>query len=400
MTADVAALMQDREVFLEALDADPYSVYRALREKGPIHWIEPLKMWYVVDHRHIHEILMNAADFVTGTPHSLLYDTFGEHMLTVDGAAHFRYRSAFRGAFTPKTIQENLSARIERRVDELIDGFVAQGETDLRDSIASRLPVLTILEIFGLPLELEQRFRNWYDSFEAALSNFSWDAACRQRAAKNREEFHEVLQGQIETLRGSSTHGLLSSVVNGDENRLSDAEIRRNALIIMFGGISTVEALLLNTVYAILSQDFLRLQVDENPEIIPAVVEESVRWVSPVQSATRHVANDIEFAGVSLKAGDIVNCMLGAANRDPAIFEDPDKFILNRNNIRKHLGFAIGPHVCLGNNLARLEAKTAIEKLMARLDGLKLKDAGAVAIRGYEFRQPKRLDLVWTPKTA
>lgn len=399
MKKPVAQILANEETFLHELDRDPYPIYRAFREEGAIHWVEPLGMWYVVDYEHVNAVLLDAENFLVGGPNTLIYDTFGENMLTVDGPAQMRFRMAFRGAFSARSVHQSLSGKVEANVDRLIDSLDGADTIEMRAQFASRLPILTILDVFGLSHELEGAFRKWYDSFEAALSNFRWDNDIRKDAATCVSAFHELLQEQIESVRGKDAAGLLAAVVNSAGAPLADEDIRRNALIILFGGISTVEALLLNTTYAILKDPMLKASVLEDLTILPEIIEESVRWTSPVQSATRFTRRALTLGGVSIKEGDIVNCMLGAANRDPAMFREPDHFILGRENIRRHLGFAIGPHVCLGNNLARLEARIALEKLLARFPALSLKDPAKVDVRGYEFRQPRKLELRRGPET-
>ncbi|MEM6416030.1 MAG: cytochrome P450 [Pseudomonadota bacterium] len=382
--------------YLDQLDTDPYAIFDALRPKGAVHWIAPLKLWYVINHEQVSAILHDTADFVSGTSGSPVYDTFGTQMLSVDGQEQIRYRSAFRAAFAKRHVREKLTDEIHASVDTLISSFEQDGSTDLRRSFASRLPIQTILHVFGLSQELEKQFRSWYDSFEAALGNFERKPDIRIRAKNDVEDFHTFMQNEILRVRGTQNAGLLASVVNDDsKSTLTDEEIRKNTLIILFGGISTVEALILNTMYAVLSFAGIRSAVIDDFDRLPSIIEESVRWLSPVQSATRHAARDIEIAGTKIKKGDTVNCMLGAANRDPKVFFDPADFKLDRPNIKQHIGFATGPHVCLGNHLARLQGEIAIKRLLKRLPDVRLTDPEKITIKGYEFRQPNRLDLSW-----
>lgn len=171
--------------------------------------------------------------------------------------------------------------------------------------------------------------------------------------------------------------------------------IERNALIILFGGISTVEALILNALYALSMNPGCLARVRAEPSSLRAVLDETIRWAGPVQSATRHVAHDTEVAGIPLQAGETVNCMIAAANRDPEVFADPDRFDIDRPGLRKHLGFAIGPHHCLGSSLAKLEGRIALEELLSRLPGCRVADMAAAKPHGSEFRQPEELKLVW-----
>jgi cytochrome P450 len=171
--------------------------------------------------------------------------------------------------------------------------------------------------------------------------------------------------------------------------------MHRNLLIILFGGISTVEALILNALWVLFNNLGLRETILNAPDRIADLLEETMRWLSPVQSATRHVVADTEYANIFLSAGETINCMLGAANHDPAVFPDPERFDLARPNAKKHLGFAIGPHSCIGLHLAKLEARIALETLMRRLPGLALVSFAQSSPEGNEFRQPRRMDVVW-----
>jgi cytochrome P450 len=171
-------------------------------------------------------------------------------------------------------------------------------------------------------------------------------------------------------------------------------EIRRNLLIIFFGGISTVEAVVLNSLWALFTHPETLARVRQNPSLTAKVVEETLRWHSPVQSATRHVVETTLYGDIEFAAGDTVNCMLGAANRDQALFPDPDCFDIDRPNVQRHLGFATGTHSCLGFNLARTEARIALQVLLSELDGLQLAQ-DSPRPEGYEFHQPHLMYVRW-----
>ncbi len=383
-------------ISLSALADDPYPFYAELRRDRPVAWIPALGMWWVTRYEDVRAVLLNTRDFVTGTQASLLFDTFGEHMLTSEGETHQRYRDPrLNGAFMPAALRISARARIEGRVTALLDGFIAQGRTDLRQSLAARLPVLTMLDLFGLPEEAEPSFRAWYDAFEAALANHRGDPAIRERARECVADFHQYLQTRIEACRRGDHPGLLNEfLARPVGERQSDEEIRRNALIIFFGGISTVEAVTLNTLWALLEHPRAFDRVREDRELLGAAFDESMRWISPVQSATRHTTAACEVAGVAIPAGVTVNCMIASANRDEAIFEAPDIFDIDRPNVRRHLGFATGPHLCLGRHLAREEARAAINGLLDRTINLRLCDPDA-GPTGHEFRQPSSLWVDW-----
>jgi cytochrome P450 len=380
-----------------ALVRDPYPAYRALLRKEPISWIEALSMWWVVRYDDVVEILKNDSDFGTASERSTIYDTFGDQMLSSDGERHRRYRSGFRDAFQAKAVRDGLAAQIAHDVDRLIDGL-SGGRCELRREFAARLPVLTMLRVLGLPPEDEARLRRWYDQFEAALANFTWRADIRAAGRRSAEAFSSHLREAIARERAEPTGSLLGRAVAGSQgNGLDDAAISRNAAVILFGGISTVEALLLNCVWAISSRPPLAASVVTDPAACSAAVDEVMRWQPPVQSATRHVRRDVEFRGHVFREGEVVNCMLAAANRDPERFGEPDIFRPGRSDSARHLAFATGPHLCLGLHLAGLEAQIALRTLYARLPGLALDPKRPSRPEGYEFRQPRELHLVWNP---
>jgi cytochrome P450 len=379
----------------DALALDPYPIYARMQAEEPISWVPSLNMYYVVKYDHVQAMLTEPARFAVGTEHSTLFDTFGSHMLTVDSSHHERYRREFAASFGPNAVRSGLENAITHHVDALIDEFQGHGRVDLRSAFAARIPILTMLSLFGIPLAYEAAVRGWYDSFEAALANFQWDDEVRRTARRNVEDFREMIRDAGAQYRGTQNSAALLSRLIHSESKLNDAELEQNSLIIFFGGISTVEALILNAVYALCTHPQAMQSLRANGNAISAVLDETIRWSGPVQSATRHVVADTSFAGVQLRQGDIVNCMIAAANRDPAKFADPERFDIARAGLRQHLGFAAGLHHCLGSHLAKLEARIALERLLNRLPTWRIDRDGVGAPYGSEFRKPRRLELIW-----
>lgn len=386
------------DLTLATFARDPYPVYTELRAHDPVAWVPALNMYLVTRYADVRATLLNADDFVVGTDASLLFATFGEHMLTTEGARHEHYRDVgTRGAFAATSIRARCSTGIRARVSQLVDDLEADGRAELRSAFAARLPIQVMLDLFGLPAVDEALFRQWYNSFEAALANHGRDAAVARVAAENVAAFHVHFQTRIDEVRSRSDEpsgSLLTDWLSRPADvRLTDDEIRRNALIVFFGGISTVEALILNTLWALFNhQDVLR-RVRADPALMGAVVNESMRWQAPVQSATRHARVDTQIAGVAIPRGATVNCMVASANRDESVFADADRFDIERRNVSHHLGFATGRHHCLGRHLAHAEAVAAIATLLNRLPELRLVED--VAPFGHEFRQPPSMQVEW-----
>jgi cytochrome P450 len=373
----------------ETLRANPYPAFAALQESEPVAWAPDLGMWLVTRYDDVRAILADTAVFATTWPHSPIADTFGEMMLTTEGALHDRYRVAALAGFAPARLRARLEPAITRWTEHLIAGFVADGQADLRAVFASRLPVLTALELFEMPAEAEADLRHWYDCFEGALANFSGEPAIKREASEKVAAFHALLRRHLHRApEGSLFAGMLAAGLNEDE-------VCRNASIIFFGGISTVEAIILNCLWVLGSKPEVRAAVEADGEKLPLLLEETLRWESPVQSATRHALIDTNFGGAAIKAGDVVNCMLGGANRDPRIFPDPARFDLDRPNASKHLAFATGVHHCLGFRLAKLQALIALRTLMRALPNWRMVAAESEPPTGEEFRRSRRLKVMW-----
>jgi cytochrome P450 len=379
-------------ITLAELSDNPYPLYARLREVEPISWLPALGMYYVTRYEDVRALLLDPEHFTTASEHSTIFDTFGAHMLTVEGKDHDHYRASFQSNFTPGAVKRHLEEAIRQATDTLITGIKPLGRADLRHDFAARLPVQTMLLTFGMSLDNEPAMRGWYDSFEAALANFNGDAQVRTKAHHSVAEFHSMLDEAIERAAPDSLIGGLLGA--DDKAKLSHDEIKRNLSIIFFGGISTVEALILNALRQLLIDTPLRGRIDTDRALIPKLLDETMRWAGPVQSATRHVTKPVHFGGIDFITGDTVNCMIAAANHDPAIFANPDHFDIDRPGMSRHLGFAMGSHHCLGLHLAKAEARIAIEALLDALPNLTLTGKHP-SIFGHEFRQPKSMKAMW-----
>jgi cytochrome P450 len=386
------------EITLAELDCNPYPAFARLREREPISWIPALNMWYIVGYEDVRTALLDTTRMTTGSAQSTIFDTFGAQVLTTEGSTHDRYRQALRHPFTPTFIRAHLEPAIVAAATALIEELQKNGQADLRSEFAGRLPIQVILLICGLPADTERHMRRWYDSFEAALANFTGDDSIRMAAQRSVAEFHALLAKAIDSVTHADD-SLLARLVNAPAGeRLDDDEIKRNLSIVFFGGISTVEALVLNSLWAMFEHPGVLGRTQRDLTVLPQLIEETMRWLSPVQSATRHVTEPFEWQGIQFSAHDTVNCMLGAANRDPSIFPDPDRFDPDRTNSRRHLGFATGAHACLGSHLAKAEVRIGLETLLGRLHNIRLERPLTEPPSGYEFRQPRKLTVSWDPR--
>jgi cytochrome P450 len=358
-------------VTLDGLSRNPYPIYARLQREEPVSWIESLGMWFVTRRKQVLNILLDEETFTVHSPSSLLEDTFGPMMLSRDGVEHTRLRAPFEPPFHPRALQTSCAPFIRGAAHSLIDHFSTDGHADLVTAFSDPLALATVTRVLNLPPD--PQIRIWYNAFAAALSNFTRDPGTRERGLAAAREFKDFIRGHF----------------NESEKFIS------GALLIIFGGLETTSAMLSNTVWALLRHPAQFAEVRRNPEMIRSAIEEALRWESPVQTCTRHVTRAASLEGVALQPGEIVQCMIGAANRDEAFFPRPAEFDITRRNAGEHLAFARGRHYCLGASLARLEGEIGLGILFDRLPGLRLDPARPSAPRGHEFRSPATLDVNW-----
>ena len=233
-------------------------------------------------------------------------------------------------------------------------------------------------------------------NFEQALANYAGDPAIRAGAERSALAFRHFASSQIESWQRDVRPGLLGDLLSAPATkRLDDDEICRNMLIVLFGGISTVEALILNSLWSLAHNPDVFDRVRADLTLLRRVLDETMRWLSPVQSATRHVVRHTAYAGITLAEGNVVNCMLGAAIHDPQHFPNPTQFDIDRPNHSQHLGFATRPHICLGFRFAPVEAEVALRTLLTRLPNLWIDLGESTPPEGNEFRQPRKLTIRW-----
>jgi cytochrome P450 len=290
-------------------------------------------------------------------------------MLSRDGAEHARHRDPFVAPLRLAVVRERFAPLVEAHVDGLIDGFEANGRAELRREFAGPLAARVMAQLLGLEAADTEAMLGWYDAIVVSVTGV---AAGKEPSCAGAAAFEE--------LRATVEPALESA---GD---LTSTEVVSNAAVMMFGGIETTEGMIGNFVWHLLTN---------GREPTANALEESLRLEPAAAVIDRYATRDVELAGASIKQGDFVEISIAGANRDPSTFPDPDRFDPERENAKLHVAFAHGPHVCVGMHLARLEALTAVERLFARLPGLRLDSAEANAPRGLVFRKPPRLDVVW-----
>lgn len=377
------------------LEFDPYPILKRLQEHEPVSWVHETRMWFVTRRDDVIAVLKDSATYTTDSPDSTIRDTFGSQMLNADGELQQRFRAPFNPFFRPKSIRESMLAKTEKHVNALIAAFRDLGSADLGPSFAAPLAVETVAGMLGFPAEDAPGIRSYFHDFAAALANFERDDSVRARGHESAEIFRQYVHARLKELRSNHDGSVLGSMLTDPDNALSDDELVANTMITLFGGIETTEALILNAVWSLLAHPEQLKAVAADPSLVENAVEESLRWQPAVQSCTRHATRDAELRGNSIRKGQIVQCMIGAANRDPDYYHAPDTFDIHRANARDHLAFGLGRHMCLGAALARLEGQLALTALLQQLPELTLDHNQSRPPKGHEFRKPEKLIVRW-----
>lgn len=366
---------------------DPYPWYQRMREQEPVFWSDKSKQWMLTRWDDVNEVIRDISfgkkfqpaqrswftKFLKPENFSLLGAT-SHFMLRQDPPDHTRLRGLVNKAFTPKMI-EQLRPHIETISHSLIDKVEAAGEMNLMTDFAFPLPVTVISEMLGVPPQDLHKIKDWSTPITFAFDlGGGFDPRKLLAANKAIGEFIAYLRPIANDRRKNPKDDLISALVQAEEegNKLTEDELLANCVLLLLAGHETTVNLIGNGVHALLTHPEQLALLKSKPELMPQAVDEILRWNSSVQLVRRVVKEDTELKGKKLKKDDLMVLFVGAANRDPAMFTDPDKFDITRTD-SKYLSFGAGIHHCLGWSLAKTEGEIAFSTLLKRLPNLKLK---------------------------
>jgi cytochrome P450 len=307
----------------------------------------------------------------------------GISMLDRDPPDHTRLRGLVSKAFTPRVV-ERLRPHIQQIVDGLLDRVESAGSMDLIESFAYPLPVIVICQMLGVPVEDRERFKQWGLDIARGLDSILLppDSEVLLRSAASRRALSDYFRELIAKRRASSREDLLSALIAAEEagDKLSEEELLATCILLLVAGHETTVNLIGNGTLALLRHPDQLQRLREHPELISSAVEELLRYDGPVQRTARIPSEDVTIGGQTIAKGEMVMPFIGAADRDPAQFPDPDRLDIARADNR-HIAFGWGIHFCLGAPLARVEGQLAILTLVQRLPKL------ALATDTPEYRQ-------------
>jgi len=368
------------------------------RERGPVMLSNPFAETTspnlkpadvtVLGYREAQEALSDSERFTNAIYELIMGPVMGRTLLQMDGPEHRANRALVSPAFRQKLLARWETELVQVVVDELIDVFAPRGRADLVREFTFAFPVQVIARMLGLPRSDYPRFQRL--SIELLNVVYNWDVG--MAAAKSLGDY---LADILAERRREPADDLISELatVEIEGEQLTDEEIFAFIRLMLPAGVETTYRSSGNLLVALLTEPALLDQVVADRSLLPNAIEEGLRWEPPITSLVRHACCDTTLGGVEIDKGMNVNVSVASANRDPARYDAPDRFVLGRTNIN-HLTFGYGAHLCLGMHLARMETRVALNALFDRLPNLRLDpDADAPKITGVAFRSPAALQV-------
>jgi cytochrome P450 len=364
--------------------ADPYPFFAEMREQCPVQWSDQYRAWFIFRYQDVVAALRDpvySSDRVMPVYRDHLspeqqearratFDILQHWMVFLDPPDHTRLRKLVMPAFTPKAIAQ-LRSRVDGVVQEAVEGLRGRDEVDFVHDFAYPIPAVVIAEIMGIPKEDRERFKAWSDEILVLVFGSKNTADRKSRAQQSLVELADYMRRHIEQRRRHPQDDLVSALIASDlaDPPLTDEELIATCALLLFGGHETTTNLIANGTRALLAhpQQWDLLRAD--PTLVPSAVEELLRYDGPSKMIMRQLSADVQLHRRQMRAGDSVYLVQGAANRDPAAFENPDALDIRRNPNR-HVTFGFGLHHCLGNFLARLEGASVFHALATTVPNL------------------------------
>jgi cytochrome P450 len=366
-----------------AVLADPYPLYRQLREEQPVYWDPFLHSWVVTRYDDVVRVLTSFSAACTPTPEQLaalgmrelgpVAEVLVRQMLFLDPPAHTRVRRLAARAFTPKRV-EQMRDHIRDLVEKLLHDVRSEASLDVIGDLGLPLPAIVSAEMLGLPARDWRQLTLWSRSFAEVIGNFQPTPERVTRVVQELDAMTAYLRRGLRGELGRSEgvlHALADAQVDGD--RLTEEEVIANAIITMVGAQETTTNLIGNGVLTLLRRRDRWDRLASSPELLPSAVEELLRYESPSQHTARMAFDDTELGGKIVRRGTGVIAVMGAANRDPARFHEPDRLDLDRRD-NHHLAFGWAAHLCFGAALARIEGQEAFAALLRHWGDMRLTD--------------------------
>ncbi|WP_136609395.1 cytochrome P450 [Sinomonas albida] len=379
-------------VRIEDLYTNPYPIYRRLREEAPVAWVPSVGRYLVTRYADCHWIEQDAETFSANEDGSLMKRAMGHSMLRKDDPEHQVDRAAYGPVLRPKAIKETWTAIFEKNAEKYLDAFEAQGSgADLHLGFAAPFAAENLREIMGFRNATKDDMQRWSQTMIDGTGNYADDPEVWAKSAASSAEVDAAIDELVPVLRADPDATLLSAVVGAG---LPLEAIRANMKMTIGGGLNEPRDVLGTAAWALLSSPGQLAQVLADPALWATAFEEAVRWVAPIGMYPRQTTREVALGGATLPRGARIGVVLGAANRDPEQFDDPETYNINREK-KPHLAFGGGAHFCAGTWVARTSvANVALPRLFERFPQLRLADRPARE-GGWVFRGMLELPVAW-----
>lgn len=398
---------------------DPYAFYARLREEAPVYRVGDLVVFsryadcndaaieatlWKTDGKSYDYGSLDTASLPEDARENLrkLFQIESLALNKMEGEQHRRVRGLVQRAFTPRTI-DAMAGRMRQVANELVDEVAASGRMEAVHDFAFQLPLIMICSMLEVPIADRHKIREWGLGISGLFSGERNDIVrVIERAYRNRKALYDYLRGVIEErrTRGGDQDSVMSILLSAEAgDRLTTEELVCNTVTFVFAGHETTTNGIANAIIALMTNRDQWEALLADPSLMRSVADESLRYLSPVQTEPRWASRDVEIGGESVRKGERVRMLWGSANRDGERFGEPDRYDLTRKDI-KHLAFGAGRHYCLGASLARLEITTAIETLARRFPEMRMADPEPRWKASYNVRSVDALPLVLGPDRA
>ena len=384
------------ELTPDELDEDPYPAWARMRAEAPVCWVPWAELWFITRWDDCLAVGTDTETFRGAKDHPTLERVFGApNVLTAVDPEHRDLREAVDPLLRPRAVNgyiEELARPIVRRH---LDALRAHGEAELMAGFFEPVSVEALGELMGLGVDADT-LRRWFHGLNVGISNVESDAAKFSVADAITAEIEQRLDPVLERLAHEPEDSMLSHMLHGgrDGAPRTAADIYPSLKVILLGGMQEPGHAAGSTLLGLFTRPDQLARVAADPALVPTAVTEGLRWIAPIGAVERQATRDTVVAGEAIAAGDIVEIILGSANRDERRFERPDEYDIDRPR-QSHMAFGNGEHFCSGHYFSRQLERIALAELLSALPGLRRHPDRDPVVRGWTFRAPKQLHAVW-----
>ena len=385
-------------VTVAELERDPYPVYARLRREAPVCFIPAVGLWFVTRYEDVEFVGTHPGLFTAELDDSPVDRTFGSPtIITVDGEQHLDLRRSLDTKYRPKYVHGYIDDLVRPIAGRVLDGLAGRERAELMADYLEPVSVLSLGTVLGIAQLGADRLRDWFWRLHQGVINFEGNPDREQIGAACSAEIDQVLGPVFDRLEAAGDDSTISHLLHSGRPagscRARDF-VMPTLKVILLGGMQEPGHGGGSVLAGLLSDRAQLDAVRDDPErLLPAAVDEGLRWVSPIGTQTRQVAADTELGGARLPCGAAVGSLVSSANRDEAKFDDPDRFDIFRPR-SANIAFGTGRHFCAGHAFSRAQMRIAIEVLLRRFPRLALDPARPPQFRGWEFRAPRHLDVL------